>query len=209
MYEASTSAPSRLASIHLHQERPKHQTAQHAAVTSDKEARNEEFDPDEVFEVLRARFSKPKRQFYLKWANGDTDWVKETDCNNCEWLIRTFCQAKNLPCSSLPRQKNGFTGQGEFNEANWAYPEEIVDKAVKYSKLTSLQYKLFITLDEEDSLYAVEIGTHCYGVLYQDSTCGRWPQLLCQRQVGTDYVQTILPEREAHHNPILRSKPRE
>ena len=116
----------------------------------------------------------PKRKFRLEWKDRSKGWVLEKDCRNCFDLVAAYVQKKKiLPLTIARASRVGFKDGNKVHE-NWVPMSEVVRKAIQYGDPNTIQPQLFKALDpRNDGLFAVQIGTHAYGLLHPclQNTC--------------------------------------
>lgn len=116
------------------------------------------------------RGEPPNREFNLKWKYGSnhTEWVTERRCKNCLTLVKAYIERNNLePTKIKPPKGVGYVaGVPEVRE-NWAPIEEAVRLTKGVVTAPTIHPEILGTFEpKRDGLYAVQIGTHAFGMLH-------------------------------------------
>lgn len=127
---------------------------------------DEDIDEEEIEEIVNHDGRPPNRLFEVRYRiDKSTLWFDEKDLGDCKYLVVRYIKAHNL-AKTILKGKLGHTGQQPDVEENWAFIEEVVDKAKKYGKRDGIQPEVYSKRPNKDALLAIEIGVHCYGALY-------------------------------------------
>lgn len=95
------------------------------------------------------------------------EWVREKDCNGCVTLVKKFCKEKGIPMTSIKYKPGlGSADPETVNKRNFARLEEAVRMARTYGQKNSIQPQPFEKLTDQDGLYLLQLGEHCYTILY-------------------------------------------
>lgn len=115
------------------------------------------------------------REFLVVFMkNRETMWLQEANLDGCLDVLHEFCNNKGLTRSNLAyRSKCGAPSNVEANEKNWASIEEILKMVQIYGDKKGIQAEIFSGLGPSDSLSLLQIGSHCFTVLYlsDEETC--------------------------------------
>jgi hypothetical protein len=124
----------------------------------------------EIKDIIGHKGAGPKREFQVMWTDDTIEWVKEKDCDGCVYQIKLYCRAKNLPAPTIKYRKGcGHADDNEEVEEAWASIGEILGRAHIYGDKDSLQAVEFRDRPNEDAILAMQIGNHCFVILYYHS----------------------------------------
>lgn len=121
------------------------------------------------------------RQFLVVYEKDDEElWHHEDDLDNCVSYVNNYCRCEKIPLSKYPEPPCGApkkNKQGRKPKTElWRPIEDILAKAITYGKKDGIQPKIFDNrsqLGDKDELFLLQIGTHCFVVLYiaETKTC--------------------------------------
>lgn len=120
-----------------------------------------------VKSIKSHRGKPPKREFLVQWTDLSETWEPESHCDGAVNLINAYCNRKRLEKSKLkPRGEVGYSGDVVPIKENWATIADILEKAAIYGNKRAIQPEEFVKLGKQDAIYVVQIGNHCFVVLY-------------------------------------------
>lgn len=124
-----------------------------------------------VEKIINWRMRSGKREFQIKFVDfEELEWKKEEELVNCPVLLEHFIRKNRLSgCSKRilsTKSKKGNLSLEQANKDNWADVEQIISMVEVYGDRTSLTVKPFTKLDDQDGIFILTLGNHCYTVLY-------------------------------------------
>lgn len=139
--------------------------SQHDSVT-DIGTDDEGYKEVDYFKDHRVR--RGKRQFLAVYKDEEEGWVNEKDCDGSVDFLNIYCRSAGIPETSIEyREGCGATEGRKPDKKLWASIDRIKDMVVSYGNKSALQPKIFSGLNtEEDSLQLMQIGSHCFALLY-------------------------------------------
>lgn len=108
------------------------------------------------------------RSFLVKYrSNESEEWLREKHLDGCVDLLTRFLEKNNLePTKLTPKQKVGSSESSNANQANSVYIKDAVCAANTYGLRGELRVTAFEKLGNQDSITLLQVGAHCYAILY-------------------------------------------
>lgn len=130
----------------------------------------------EITGVLGYRCPGPNRgQFKVRYrSNSEEAWVPIKRLDGCVDMIERFLIKNDLPLEYMAglgyRQGCGSSNPTASGKENWAQLDDIISAANTYGIKNSLKVTAFSELGSKDALHIVQVGAHCFTVLYWASS---------------------------------------
>lgn len=126
----------------------------------------------EILAIHDFKTSSSGRRFLVEYrSNGSKEWLHEKHLDGCVDLLARFLEKNNLEPTKLKhKQKVGSSQPSNASQANWVYVEDAVRAANTYGLQGGLSVTGFKKLDDRDSITLLQVGAHCYVILYYART---------------------------------------
>lgn len=108
------------------------------------------------------------RNFLIMFKkNKEERWLHEADLDGCVDMLNQYCKRNGLAPTTLEyKDKCGAPNEHRANKRNWASIDEIKNMVEIYGRRNGLKPEILQELGRNDALYLLQIGTHCYTILY-------------------------------------------
>lgn len=126
----------------------------------------------EIDKILKYKTQASGRKFLVSFKQTRKQprkekWISEDDCDGCVTLLKKFCKDEGIEMTKI-RYKPGFGSADPktVNKKNFATLEEALRMVRIYGRKDVIQPQPFTKLNDNDGLYLLQVGEHCFTILH-------------------------------------------
>lgn len=134
------------------------------------------YEVDSIVNHDYVRFGKVvnrRRRFRVRWRGYDhksDTWEPESNLDGCLDVLQKYSRDNNMPLANI----RGLLGDDKkqiINKSNWCPMSTIIDKVLTYKSIffkdVSLEIDTFTEFKDNDGLYFIDLGIHCFVLTLQ------------------------------------------